>query len=70
MILTVFSLGLMTANWLFLAAGVAFTVLFGIRTRLEEQRLIERFGDEYRRYMLTTGRFLPRVLRSPASVEA
>lgn len=32
------------------------------RTRIEEQQLIQRFGDEYLRYMQTTGRFFPRRL--------
>ena len=33
-----------------------------VRTRIEEEKLIERFGDEYRTYMQRTGRFLPRVM--------
>ena len=32
-----------------------------VRTRIEEEKLIERFGDEYRTYMDRTGRFLPHV---------
>ncbi len=50
-----------SANW-FLGAAAAVVMLFLIvRTRREEQLLIERFGDEYRDYMRTTGRFLPRI---------
>jgi len=30
------------------------------QVRIEEARLVERFGDEYRKYMQRTGRFLPR----------
>jgi protein-S-isoprenylcysteine O-methyltransferase Ste14 len=33
------------------------------RTRLEEARLIETFGDDYRTYMRQTGRFWPRLSR-------
>nr|MBN1229191.1 isoprenylcysteine carboxylmethyltransferase family protein [Anaerolineae bacterium] len=42
---------LFTGHWLFVllgASGMACVLLF---TRQEEQRLIERFGDEYRLYM-------------------
>ena len=36
------------------------------RIRSEEAKLVERFGDDYRRYMARTGRFFPR-LRSPST---
>ena len=40
------------------------TILFGIlvalRVNIEEQAMIEQFGDKYRKYMENTGRFLPR----------
>ncbi len=32
-----------------------------MRTPLEEQKLIEAFGDEYRAYMQRTGRYLPKL---------
>jgi protein-S-isoprenylcysteine O-methyltransferase Ste14 len=52
------------ANWfLFLSGMVPFGFLVA-RTRIEEQKLIERFGDEYRGYMARTGRFFPRLDRS------
>jgi protein-S-isoprenylcysteine O-methyltransferase Ste14 len=34
--------------------------LLVVRTRREEDHLVRRFGDEYRKYMNGTGRFLPR----------
>ena len=52
---------LVAANWFLLFAG---SLPFGFivaRTRIEEEKLIERFGDEYRRYMQRVGRFLPRL---------
>jgi protein-S-isoprenylcysteine O-methyltransferase Ste14 len=54
------SLTLLTALWPF-AIGmlIPLAVLFW-RIPLEEQRLIEQFGDEYRAYMQRTGRFLPK----------
>ena len=52
---------LISANW-FLGAAAAVVMLFLlVRTRREEALLIERFGDQYRAYMRTTGRFLPRI---------
>jgi protein-S-isoprenylcysteine O-methyltransferase Ste14 len=54
---------LVTANWfLFLAPCVPIGFLVA-RTRIEEEKLIERFGDEYRDYIGRTGRFLPRFRR-------
>ena len=37
----------------------------GTGTRKEEENLMARFGDEYRKYRQRTGRFLPR-LKLPA----
>jgi protein-S-isoprenylcysteine O-methyltransferase Ste14 len=31
-----------------------------IRTKKEEENLIEKFGDDYREYMKTTGAFFPK----------
>jgi protein-S-isoprenylcysteine O-methyltransferase Ste14 len=40
------------------------TILFGIlvalRVKPEESAMIEQFGDEYRKYMKNTGRYLPK----------
>lgn len=60
----VLAISLITANWFFALGGAAAFVLLLLRTRKEEEKLIERFGDEYRRYMNQTGRFLPRLRRS------
>ncbi len=54
-----------TANWyLFVSSLIPFAFLVA-RTRIEEQKLVERFGDDYRDYMAKTGRFLPRLTRQP-----
>ena len=34
--------------------------LFVIWIKTEDEKLVERFGDEYRDYMKGTGRFIPR----------
>jgi protein-S-isoprenylcysteine O-methyltransferase Ste14 len=55
------SLSLLTANWLIALLGISALTMLVVRTRIEEQKLIERFGDEYRAYAAQTGRFLPRL---------
>ena len=53
--------GIVTANWyLFVTSLLPFSFLVA-RTRIEEEKLVERFGDEYRDYMAKTGRFWPRL---------
>jgi len=52
---------LLTANWFVLGAGAAAFLLIVLRTRIEEQNLLARFGAEYREYRAKTGRFLPRL---------
>jgi len=52
---------LVMANWfLALTGGLAVSLIF-IRTAREEANLLSRFGDDYRQYMETTGRFFPRL---------
>jgi protein-S-isoprenylcysteine O-methyltransferase Ste14 len=55
------SLSLLIANWLIALLGLSACAMLVARTRIEEEKLIERFGDEYRAYMARTGRFLPRL---------
>ncbi len=52
---------LVTANWFLAVTGAVAVALIAIRTRTEEQKLLERFGDEYRNYMQRNGRFFPRL---------
>lgn len=60
--LAVVANSLVTANW-FIAftGGIAFCLIVK-RTRTEEAKLIERFGEEYLQYSERTGRFFPRQL--------
>ncbi len=52
---------LVMANWLLaLTGGLAVSLIF-IRTGREEANLLSRFGDDYRQYLETTGRFFPRL---------
>jgi protein-S-isoprenylcysteine O-methyltransferase Ste14 len=52
---------LITANAYLAITGTAAFLVIVARTSIEEQKLIERFGRDYRDYMRRTGRFLPRI---------
>jgi protein-S-isoprenylcysteine O-methyltransferase Ste14 len=57
------SLSLLTANWLLAILGAAAVTMLVTRTGVEEAKLAERFGDEYRAYALRTGKFFPVLSR-------
>ena len=61
MALFMLSISLMMANWFVIASGILTFALLAIRSRTEEQKLLERFGEPYRAYRASTGRFLPRM---------
>jgi protein-S-isoprenylcysteine O-methyltransferase Ste14 len=61
------SVSLATANWFIAVAGVCALSFLTNRTGREEAKLIERFGDDYRSYMLRTGRFWPLRQGNPKS---
>ena len=52
---------LLSAMWFTAVTLILGFSVLTMRTPLEEQRLIERFGDEYRDYIRRTGRYLPRL---------
>jgi len=54
------SCALVAANWFIFACGLALLAMISLRTPIEEQKLLERFGDEYRHYKEHTGAFFPR----------
>jgi protein-S-isoprenylcysteine O-methyltransferase Ste14 len=56
--------GLVMANWFILLAGLVPFGFVVVRIRIEEAKLVERFGSEYADYMRRVGRFLPRISRS------
>ena len=55
------SMSLLTANWLIAVLVIAAIAMLVRRTSIEEGKLTERFGDEYRSYAAKTGRFFPRL---------
>ena len=63
MALFMVSIALMMANWFVIASGILMFALLALRSRTEEDKLLERFGEPYRTYRAETGRFLPRMLK-------
>lgn len=59
--LLILGVAVLAANWLIAVCGSLVMLLLVLRTPKEEQKLTDRFGDAYRRYMATTGRFIPRI---------
>ena len=51
----------LTALWWLGVTMIPPMIILMLRTPIEEARLIEAFGDEYRNYMKRTGRFFPKL---------
>ena len=60
MALFMISTALMMANWFVFAVGIIGFGILAARSRTEEEKLLERFGEPYRVYRDSTGRFIPR----------
>ena len=54
------AMSLLASNGFLVVGSIAVLTLLSIRTRVEEARLVDRFGDAYRDYAARTGRFWPR----------
>ena len=57
--LMIVGMTLLTAVWPLGAVGAVTLGLLAVRTPIEEAKLVDRFGDAYRRYMARTPRFVP-----------
>lgn len=53
------TIALVAANWMIIMMCLLFGILLPSIIQIEEQTLLEKFGDDYREYMKHTGRFLP-----------
>ena len=62
-LLGITGVGLVTANWFVWFVGLVPFGFIVARTRIEEAKLVERFGIEYQEYMRRVGRFFPRIWR-------
>ena len=60
MAMVTFGASLLAANWFILLTGVIVFSLLALRSRVEEEQLLARFGEPYREYRAKTGRFLPK----------
>ncbi len=56
-------ISLAAANWFTALMMILGFFALNMRTPLEEAKLIERFGDEYREYIKRTGRYLPKLIK-------
>jgi protein-S-isoprenylcysteine O-methyltransferase Ste14 len=55
------AISLVTASGLLALLGLTAVALLVVRTRIEEAKLIERFGAEYQAYAERTGKFFARL---------
>jgi protein-S-isoprenylcysteine O-methyltransferase Ste14 len=61
-LLMLLGVSLTMANWfILLASSILWFAFLFPRTRIEEQNLLDRFGDDYRNYAQRVGRFVPRL---------
>ncbi len=58
--LVLLSATLLSANAFIGICGLLVLLLLAARTPMEEQKLLEKFGEPYRAYRASTGAFLPR----------
>jgi protein-S-isoprenylcysteine O-methyltransferase Ste14 len=61
MFIWVIGLALFTANMFFALFALLTIILLISRVPKEEKMMIEQFGNEYKKYMEITGKFLPRI---------
>jgi protein-S-isoprenylcysteine O-methyltransferase Ste14 len=61
MALVIGGAALLSANWFVLLMGLVVFSLLALRSRVEEEQLLARFGEEYRAYRDRTGKFIPRM---------
>jgi protein-S-isoprenylcysteine O-methyltransferase Ste14 len=61
-LLMILGMGLLSANWLIGLSGLALiTMVMCLRTPREEEMMFKTFGESYRQYAHSAGRFFPRL---------
>jgi protein-S-isoprenylcysteine O-methyltransferase Ste14 len=68
LILFFFGLSLVSANLIVILFALLLMLGFPFWVRVEEEKMIEVFGEEYIEYMKRTGRFFPLIRRSKDSL--
>jgi protein-S-isoprenylcysteine O-methyltransferase Ste14 len=63
MFLFMIGTALAMANWFVAATGLAVFAILAARSQTEEEKLLERFGESYRAYRASTGKFIPGIGR-------
>ncbi|MFY9607998.1 MAG: isoprenylcysteine carboxylmethyltransferase family protein [Blastocatellia bacterium] len=61
MALLILAIALIAANWFLLVTGAVVFALLAVRSETEEEKLLARFGEAYRAYRESTGRFVPKL---------
>jgi len=61
MALLILAIALIAANWFILVTGAVVFALLAARSQIEEAKLLARFGEVYRTYLDSTGRFVPKL---------
>ena len=62
LLLTFTGMGLLSANWFIGSAGIIVLIVIMVsRTPKEEAMMADAFGQSYKRYAETTGRYIPRL---------
>jgi protein-S-isoprenylcysteine O-methyltransferase Ste14 len=58
----IIAFGVIADSWFIISMAILAFIFLAIRLPNEEAHLIAKFGNEYREYMQSTGRFLPKIL--------
>lgn len=61
MALLTLAIAVIAANWFVLVTGAVVFALLAVRSQTEEAKLLARFGEAYRAYRESTGRFVPKL---------
>jgi protein-S-isoprenylcysteine O-methyltransferase Ste14 len=53
-----FGIGIASASWVYILLALAWIIMWGIAVPSEEQSLLKKYGDAYRKYMKRTPRWI------------
>ncbi len=67
--IAIVGVSIVAANWFPVLTGLIPFAFLVARTRIEEAKLIDRFGEDYQEYMARTGQFFPRSQSSVRNLQ-